>query len=113
MITPTYSPEVLSDLIWKTKNIVDHESLAQLFTDLHEQGDLDFNPGLKREFASPKNYFRFVGKIYNSKELCEFMFTLMELQEKDLATITLVLQRRIEFQRELIIARNNINPKQL
>lgn len=105
MTKPTYPPELLSRLIWETKTIEDHARLAQLYIDLEKQGDIDFNDGLKQELASPKHYYRFLRSILKMDALCDYCLTLVALQEKGLATVTLVLKRRIEFQREIIKTR--------
>lgn len=109
-MTKTYTSDQISRLIWETKNIADHESLARLLEDLHAQGDLDFDGDLRKQFSSPKHYFRFVKSIYSMDKLCEFNLKLMQLQQNDLAVITLLLTRRIEFQREMILRiKNNKN----
>ncbi|MGV8914351.1 MAG: hypothetical protein ACOH1X_02770 [Kaistella sp.] len=105
MTTPSYPPELLSRLIWETTTIEDHAKLAQLYIDLHEQGDIDFNAGLKWEMSSPKHYYRFLRSILKMDALCDYCLTLVALQEKGLATVTLVLKRRIDFQREILTAR--------
>ena len=106
MTKPSYPPELLSRLIWETKTIEDHAKLAQLYIDLEKQGDIDFNAGLKRELSSPKHYYRFLRSILKMELLCDYCLTLLALQEKGLATVTLVLKRRIDFQRELLITKN-------
>ncbi len=106
MPTPQYSPRLLVRLIYETKDIKDHINLIELYKDLHEQGDIDFNFKLKDIISAPNHYFRFVGAIHNMKDLCTFNLYLDGLQQKGFATVTCMLTRRIAFQRELIIAKN-------
>lgn len=106
MTKPTYSPALLSRLMWETKTIEDHAQLAQLYLDLEAQGDLKFTEELRQEFSSPKHYYRFLRSILRLNALCEYCLTLVALQEKGLARVTYVLKKRIELQREILITRN-------
>ena len=103
MTKPTYDPQMLTRLMWETKNIDDHAKLAQLFIDLDEQGDIEFTKKMRYEISSARHFFRFVREINDIAELCEFNLKLQELQEKNLALVTCLLSRRIAFQREIII----------
>lgn len=106
MPTPTYTPELLKNLIWQTKSIEDHAKLIKLYEALHEQGDINFDANLKAIIGEPKHYFRFVNKIDNMEALCAYNLRLVDLQQKGYAVVTCMLARRISFQRELIIAKN-------
>ncbi len=106
MSTPTYTPELLRTLAFQTKSIEDHAKLIKLYEALHEQGDINFDANLKAIIGEPKHYFRFVNKIDNMEALCAYNLRLVDLQQKGYALVTCMLARRIEFQRELIIAKN-------
>ena len=72
MTKPTYDPQMLTRLMWETKNIDDHAKLAQLFIDLDEQGDIEFTKKMRYEISSARHFFRFVREINDIAELCEF-----------------------------------------
>lgn len=106
MIKPAYTPKLLTRLIWETQSIEDHSSLINLYQALEDQGDIAFSDELKNVFAAPNHYFRFVKYIEDMDELCRFNLRLISLQQKGFAVVTYMLNRRIAFQRELIIAKN-------
>ena len=103
---PTYTPQLLTRLIWETQSIEDHHRLINLYQSLEDQGDIVFSEDLKKVFAVPNHYFRFVKYIEDMDELCRFNLRLISLQQKGFAVVTCMLNRRIAFQRELILAKN-------
>ena len=106
MATPKYTTELLINIIWETKDIEDHNKLIKLYQDLHEQDDINFSDTLKFVVKSEKHYFRFIKNISQMDKLCIFCLRLVDLQERGFATVTRALQRRIDFQREMILAKN-------
>lgn len=106
MTTPTYTPELLTRLIWETKNIQDHYRLVQLYESLQEQGDICFTAELRAEFALPPHYWRFAAQTSTLAELADFAVTYVEMQEEGLATNDDMVARRILFQRELLSRKN-------
>lgn len=107
MIKPAYTPKLLTRLIWETQSIEDHSSLINLYQALEDQGDIAFSDELKNVFAAPNHYFRFVKYIDDMDQLCRFNLRLISLQQKGFAVVTCMLNRRIAFQRELILAKEN------
>jgi hypothetical protein len=106
MPTPKYTQTLLNSLTFETRDIEDHGRLIQLYQDLHDQGDIDFNEFLRNLISAPPHFFRFVKAIETIPDLCEFQLQLIALQEKGFAVVTGILNRRIAFQRELILERN-------